>query len=66
MSRPKLVQSLDSMYTRTEMVLIFVLGDAFIDYSGRPTDADGPKIKLHKNRVFDTEFPLYFKEAHYF
>ena len=42
------------MYTCTEMVLIFVLGEAFIDYWGRPTDVDGPKIRLHKNRVFNT------------
>ena len=43
MGRPKLIQSLDSVYTCTEMLLIFVPEDAFIDYTGRPAEADDPK-----------------------
>ena len=44
MGRSKLVQSLYSVYTCTKMLLIFVLGDANIDYRERPADAEGPKI----------------------
>ena len=43
MDRPKLVQSLDCVYTYTEILLIYVSGNGFIDYMGRPEDADGPK-----------------------
>ena len=36
MDRPKLVQSLDSVCTYTEMLLNIVLGDTFIDYRYSP------------------------------
>ena len=52
MGRPKLVQSLDSVYTCSEMLLIFLLGDANIDYKSRPADVDGPKKDINRLWVF--------------
>ena len=42
MGRPKLVLSLDGVYTCIKMFLIFVPGDTIIGYRGCPSDADGP------------------------
>ena len=41
---PKLVKPLINVYTCTEMLLIFVPGDTFIDFRGLPADEDGPNI----------------------
>ena len=41
LGRPKLVQSLDSVYTCTEILLIFVQGDG---HRGHPDDADHRKM----------------------
>ena len=46
---PKLVQSLDSVFTCMEMYTIIVtrfMWDSNIDYWGHLADADGPKIDV--------------------
>ena len=51
MGRPKMVQSMDSVYTYTEIqdtnVTHFSLWDGNIDYRVRLVDAYGPKTKRY-------------------
>ena len=50
---PELVQSLDTVCTCTEMLLIFV-PETQMDYRGQPADADGPKTtETFINSVFE-------------
>ena len=56
MGRPKLVLSLDGVYTCTKMFLIFVPGDTIIGYRGCPADADGPKTADYVPQVPQKDF----------
>ena len=42
---PKLVQSLDSVHTCTDILLIFVPGDEMIDYRDRHSDTKKQRKK---------------------